>query len=162
MDSPDTSSFPKTVQMACMVVGMLAGKRAALIQTEVGENVDNYIDDALKAFPNAYLVVGVGTCFAFVKTEYGLGDVLVSEKISDLANFKFGTAGEIENRGQIVDVIHDLKKTFCITVEHESEVKASDNRNSKVYKGTIVSHPFLVSNEQIRDSICNIEVVGKV
>lgn len=158
---PPSGNFPKAIVFSKavvfpkngMVVGMIAGKKTALIQTEIGENIDNYIEEAKKTFPKAQFVIGVGVCFAFDRSKYQLGDVLVSEKISDLTNLKFGPEGEIENRGQIVDVVQNLKTFFCITVVHGSEVKASETRNSRVYTGTFISHPFHVNNKQMRDKI---------
>lgn len=152
---PPSGKFTKAVVFPKngMVVGMISGKKTALIQTEIGENVDKYVDKAKKIFCNAQFVIGVGVCFAFDKSKYQLGDVLVSDKISDLANLKFDAKGEIINRGQIVDIVHSLQTIFCLTVEHDAEVKASETRNSKVSKGTFISHPFLVDNEQIRDKI---------
>lgn len=154
-ETPNASYFPKAVvyPMNGMIVGMFAVRKTALIQTEFGENIDSYIEDALKVFSNAQFVIGVGACFAFDQSRHQLGDVLVSEKISDLANLKFGAMGKIENHGQIVDVAHELKRIFCITVEHDSDVKVSKTRNSKVDKGTFISHPIQMNSRQMCDAI---------
>lgn len=154
MEAPHRD-FPKAVvfPMNGMVVGMFAGKKTALIQTEVGENIDSYVEEAIKIFTNAQFVIGVGVCFAFDKSNYLLGDVLVSDKISNLANLEFGMDGKIRNHGEIVRVFHELRRIFCLTVEHESEIKVSATRSSRVYKGTFISYSVQVNNEQVRDRI---------
>ena len=140
--------FPK----GGMVVGMFAKKRVALIQTDMGENAFDFIEDAIKTFPNALYVIGVGVCYSFDKEKYKLGDVLVSKKISNLANMKWDEKGQVENRGQIVQVVQDLRRIFCSDLV-QVPFKVSQSRSSKVHSGTIISHPMLISNKEIRDKI---------
>ena len=63
------------------MVGMFAEKRVALIHTGMGEHAFDFIEKAIKKFPNALYVLGVGVCYSFDKGKYKLGDVLVSEQI---------------------------------------------------------------------------------
>ena len=139
--------FPK----GGMVVGMFAKKRVALIQTDVGENAFDFINDAIETFPNALYVIGVGVCYAFNNEKYKLGDVLVSEQISNLANMKWDDQGRVENRGVIVHVVHDLHRIFCGDLVQDPDFKVSQSRSSEVYSGTIISHPTLINNKEIRD-----------
>lgn len=131
-----------------MVVGMFADKKTALIQTRPMESVGSYVD----AFPNAKYVIGVGVCFAF-DVKYELGDVLVSEGICNLSDMKDDSDGEIKDCGDIQPINDVLKKIFCTTVEHDTEVKASDTRNSKVHKGILISQPYLIQHLKDRDRL---------
>ena len=140
--------FPK----GGMVVGMFANKQVALIQTDVGENAFDFIDDAIKTFPNALYVIGVGVCYSFDKEKYKLGDVLVSKQISNLANMKWDDEGQVENRGQTVQVVQELRRIFCSGLV-QVPFKVSQSRRSKVHSGTIISHPTLINNKEIRDKI---------
>ena len=139
--------FPK----GGMVVGMFAKKRVALIQTDVGENAFDFIEDATKTFPNAIYVIGVGVCYSFDDVKYKLGDVLVSEQISNLANMKWDAQGRVENRGQTVHVVQDLHRIFCGDLVQDPDFKVCRSRSSEVHSGTIISHPTLVNNKDIRD-----------
>ena len=139
--------FPK----GGMVVGIFAKKRVALIQTDVGVNAFDFIDDAIKTFPNAFYVIGVGVCYSFDKEKYKLGDVLVSEQISNLDNMKWDEEGRVEDRGQRVHVVHDLHRMFCGDLVQDPEFKVSQSRSSEVYSGTIISYSTLINNKEIRD-----------
>ena len=154
MEAPD-KRFSKAVVFPAngIVVGTFAGKKVALIQTELGMNIEEYVDDAIGIFTNARYVIGVGVCFAFDRSKHLLGDVLVSNKISNLANLEFSSDGEIKNHGEIIRVVHELRRIFCITTKHESDIKVSAGRISKVYKGTFVSCPIKVNSEMMCDGI---------
>ena len=136
-----------------MVVGFFAEKKVALIQSESGENSNKYIKDAIKFFPNAQYIIAVGACFSFKNLEHKLGDVIVSEKISELANMKFDSESKIINRGQIIEVAYKLKRIFCITVEHDPEFKVTQVRHSEVHEGTFVSHSFQIDDDKMRKAI---------
>ena len=139
--------FPK----GGMVVGMFAKKRVALIQTDVGESAFDFIEDAIKTFPNALYVIGVGACYSFDKEKHKLGDVLVSKQISNLANMKWDAQGRVENRGETVRVVHDLHRIFCSDLVQDPDFKVCESRSSEVYSGTIISHPTLINSKEIRD-----------
>ena len=133
-----------------MVVGMFAMKKTALIQSDVGINSTPFIKEAINFFPNALYVIGVGVCYAF-NPNCKFGDVLVSKQICDLRNAKFKKNGKIENRGQTIDILSDLK-FFCMDLDHEYEV-ASPSRLSKVYTGPFVSYSALIDNKVMRNKI---------
>lgn len=133
---------------ANMVVGMFANKKTALIQTDVGANCGSYIKEAIYTFPKAQYVIGVGVCYAF-SPEQNFGDVLVSKQICDVTNLKFKKNGEIEDRGQTIDVVPELKKLFCFDLVHEYEV--SESRSSDVYCGQFISYSALLDNKDMCD-----------
>ena len=140
--------FPKVG----MVLGMFAKKKTALIQTKAGEGAGDFIEDAIKTFPSASYIIGIGVCFAFDKSKCKLGDVIVSEKINDLANFKFDK-GRVEDRGQAIDVDNDLYRIFCQDLIHNPDFKVSEHRSSRVHSGRIISHAILLNNKEIRDKL---------
>jgi nucleoside phosphorylase len=128
-----------------MVVGMFANKKTAVIQTAMGGKCNFYIDEAITAFPEAQFVIGVGVCYAFDSEKHKLGDVLVSDKICDLANLKFTKKGKIEDRGQVLDVVPQLYALFCQDCDNEYLV--TDTRESKVYSGEIESYSSLLDDK---------------
>ena len=138
-----------------MVVGMFAGKKTALIQTKVGPGAANFVEEAIESFPSASYVIGIGVCYAFDQSKYKLGDVIVSEQISDLVNSKFDADGKVENRGQTVAVVDDLCRIFCQDLIHDPEFKVSENRSSRVHSGTILSHPMLLNSKEMQDKFHN-------
>lgn len=148
------SEFSKSVIFPIngMVVGMFAGHKAALILDKANDTSDKHLREAIKHFPNTKFIIAVGSCFAFDSTEHRLGDVLVSDKIGDISNLKL-SRGKIENRGQIVDTAYELESIFCINAEHASEIKATEDRNSKVYEGIITSHPSQIDDKDLRREI---------
>ena len=139
--------FPKVG----MVLGMFAEKKTALIQTKAGEGAGDFIEDAIKTFPSASYIIGIGVCFAFDESKYKLGDVIVSEKINDLANFKFDAEGRVEDRGQAIDVDNDLYRMFCQDLTHGPDFNVSENRSSRVHSGRIFSRAILFNNKEMRD-----------
>jgi nucleoside phosphorylase len=136
------------------VVGFFAGKKTALIQTDKGSNCSDYVEDAIKRFPNAQFVVGIGFGFAFDSEKFKLGDVLVSEQICDFKNLKFDKHNELIDRGQRVCIVKPLKKIFCKDLTYEEEFVVSDmKRTSNVTSGQFVSLSTALENIGIRDNI---------
>lgn len=148
MDKP-SDTFERAVfyPRPNMVVGKFAMKKTALIQSDVGANSTSFIKDAILLFPNALYVIGVGVCYAF-NSSYKFGDVLVSKQICDLRNAKFNR-NKIENRGQTIDIVSDLK-FFCMDLDHEYEVSSS-SRLSKVYTGPFISYSALIDSKVMRN-----------
>ncbi len=154
MEPPDQSFSTAVVfPSAGKVVGMFADKKAALIQTDVGANAGDYIQDAIDTFPNAQYVIGVGVCYAFDPKKYKFGDVLVSKKISDLKISKFENDGTFTDRGQTVDVVNELISTFCMDLTLKDGFKVSKNteRTSIVYTGRFLSYSVLMDHKETRD-----------
>ena len=152
MDPPD--DFTKAVRNfpnPAMVVGMFAGKKAALIQTLPGSNCRKSIDKALASFPNAMYIIAVGVCYAFDHEKYKLGDVLVSKKISDFAEYKHKKDGTVVDRGETIDVEGFLSDTFCLDALHNPKFMVTGARESEVYSGHFISLPVLMDNKTERD-----------
>ena len=130
------------------------------------ENCEDYIAAAINAFPKAHLVIGVGVCYAFDSSKHRLGDVLVSKQICDFANLKTSKEGELEDRGETIDVAPKLQIFYGGLI---SDFRVTDARLSKVYSGRIASIAKLIDNEQektaIRKSITGLiggEMEGRV
>lgn len=142
-----------TFPMNCMVLGMFAKKKTALIQTGVGDKAGKFIEKALTEFPKTVYVIGVGVCFAFKSKENCiLGDVIVSEKICTLANSAIG--GKVEDRGETIEVVEDLQAIFCRTLnQHQEFIVCKEGRVSKVHSGTITSFPHVVKDATFRDKL---------
>lgn len=90
-------------------------------------------------------------CYSFDKSTYKLGDVLVSKQICNLANMKFDSEGRVENRGQTVAVVDDLKRIFCMNVIQDPVFLVCDTRSSEVYSGTFLSYPVFLDNQEMGD-----------
>lgn len=148
-----SSNFSKAVTypMIGMVVGTFAGIKTALIKTEPGRDVEQYVQDAIDAYPNARCIIGVGVCYAFKKEDYKLADVLVSKRICDFANSKFNM-GEVENRGPSIQLIHKLEKIFANCPEQYTGIIVSSlNRTAKAASGAFCCSTFLINDEKERD-----------
>lgn len=155
---PPSAEFSKAIVFpkVGMVVGVFAGKKTALIQTKVGlGGAGDFVEEAIETFPSVSYVIGIGVCYAFDQSMYKPGDVVVSEQISDLASSKFDADGEVENRGQTVAVVNDLYRMFCQDLIHEPDFKVSENRSSRVYSGTLLSYPMLLTSKEMRDRFHN-------
>ena len=149
------------------VVGEFAGHKAALIQTNVGTYAGSYIDKAIHTFPKAKFVLGVGVGYAFDRKKFKLGDVIVSSKICNLANFKIDASGNIINRGEIVQTLPPLFVTFCKSLRlrypvSKPEPPAEEGRNCVVHAGTYASFSILMDNKENRDKFKAVvpEVMG--
>ena len=157
MQSPETTHFkkPVTFPRPNIVVGMFADKKTALVFTGEGSNCSDYVQDAIKAFPNAQFVIGIGVCYAFSREAHKLGDVLVSKQICDLKNLKFKNK-ELVDCGQRIDVVMDLMKVFCMNRTLEEDFEVSDKeRYSNISAGQFASLPSHVQSQEVCDMIHN-------
>ena len=170
LESP-SANFPKSVVFpsAGTVLGYFANHKVALIHTDIGANIGDYIQGAINTFKKAKFVVGVGVGYSFDRKKYKLGDVLVSKKISDLRNWKFNKEGEVVNRGEIVDIVDALQNVFCRGLNFDEDFEVSkpeppseEARTSKVYSGTYASFAVLMDNKHMRDKFGDAvpEVIG--
>ena len=157
MKPPENTSFKTAVSFpkpGC-IIGMFAEKETALIHTDEGSNCSDYLEEAFSTFPKAKFLISVGVCYAFNRTKYKLGDVLVSKQICDFQNFRFNKEDKLIDRGQRIDVTQDLVSIFCKDLLHEENYPVSDTgRFSCVDTGQFVSLPFIVENQGLRDKIC--------
>lgn len=149
---PPTKTFKSSVffPSPSIVVGMFGRNRAALIQTDVGSNCREYIEDAIEQLPGVKYVIGVGVCYAFNKEKYKCGDVLVSRMISDFRNFKFDH-DKFVNRGETISIDEELIKIFCNDLTLADKFMVSASRSSQVHCGIYVSYPALVNDIKTRD-----------
>ena len=145
------------------VVGLFAGHKIALIQTDMGSSSSDYVQSAIDTFPSARFIIAIGVAYAVNCARYRLGDVLVSKSISDLKNLKFDKNGRIVNRGQIVDIVNELKSLFCMDLTFEADFEVARNgRVSSVYCGRYASYSALFEDKEMRDKFCAAvpEVIG--
>ncbi len=134
------------------VVGMFAGKKTALIRTRQGRECETDINRAIKNFPNAKYILGVGVCYSFEK-DYKLGDVLVSNQIQEIVTPRFESEKLQDRKGKKLDVEDQLYRIFCIDLKSHPGLEVSDGRQSKVYVGTILSFSALINCEKLRDDL---------
>ena len=156
MKPPEGTSFERAVVFpsAGTVIGMFAGKRAGLIHTDEGSHCSDYVEEAIKTFPNAQFFINVGVGYAFDREKHKLGDVLVSRQICDFQNMRFNKDNNLIDRGQRIDVVQDLISIFCKDLTHEEDFPVSDaKRCSRVDAGQFASLPFIVESKEMRDKI---------
>ena len=139
---PPAQNFKRAIQHCpkhAMVVGMFAGKKAVVVQTLGGAKCRQKISEALDAFPNALCIIAVGACYAFEHKMVKLGDVIVSEKISDLAKMKLASDAVLD-QGETIDVRPYLSDIFCVNTIHQPFHVTCD-RISEVHSGQFISSP---------------------
>ena len=139
--------FPKN----CMVLGNFARKKTALIQTRAGSKAGNFIEKALKSFPNTVYIIGVGVCFAYKISKMNFGDVIVSTTFCPFTNSAIGE--KVEDRGERIDVVEDLQDIFCRSVTQKKFIVSKEGRDSKVHPGLITSFPYLIRDASFRDKL---------
>ena len=139
--------FPRTG----IVLGTFAKKKVALIQTEQGSKIRGDIEKAIKKFPKAMCILGIGVCYAMDDQKYKLGDVLISNKINNFENFKYKPDGQIEDRGQAIDMVDPLLRVFCKNTDNHDPLLVTSERYFKAFPGTLVCSPQLVNNLQERE-----------
>lgn len=159
-----SETFKKSVVFpsAGSAVGFFAERRVALIHTDKGANISEYIEGALGTFKNAKYIVGVGSGYAFDRTKYKFGDVLVSRKIGDLRNWRIERDGNVINRGQLIDAVKRLQELFCMDASFEDDFEVATGRYSKTYVGTFASSAVALQNREMRDKFAQAvpEVIG--
>ena len=157
MEAPLGGQFTKAVifPRKGSVVGMFAGKKTALIQTEQGNKARKDIENALETFSKATYILGIGVCYSLNDSKHQFGDVLVSKLISDYNTPRLGTI--FENRGETKEVHESLLCIFCKNLDEfnkKSLVSESPKeRYSKVYSGLLICSPQLIADEEIREKI---------
>ena len=158
MEAPPGGLFTKAVifPRKGSVVGMFAGKKTALIQTEQGNKAVKDVEDALKTFPKTMYILGIGVCYSSCDSKHHFGDVLVSKSICNYINPRLGT-DEFENRGETKDVHELLLRTFCKNIDDFHKKfpvsKSPKDRYAKVYSGLLICTPLLIANKEIKKMI---------
>ena len=102
--------------------------------------------------------MAVGVLYAFDRNKYKFCDVIVSDFIDGVANYKFASDGMIYFRtgsGRHRQVSPTLVRTFgrgAATWGAKGGFQCTEGgRISKVHTGEITSGPALVDNEEVRD-----------
>ena len=154
---PPSKAFKKAVKFGSIaVIGMFAGHRTALIQTESSANSYYGFKEALKSIPNAKFIISAGICYAFERKECKIGDIIVSDKISAFNALEYDTEGRIINRGGAAQINQTLKDSFCRNLMYNFEVSTT-GRTAKVHCGTFISYTALIDNKDMRDKLKNAE-----
>ncbi len=151
---PPDAKFERAIVFpsAGTVVGMFAGHKTALIQTDEGSSSPDYIQSAINTFSNAKFIIAIGVGYAFDSSKFKPADVLVSKKISNLKNLKFDKNCEILDRGETIDVVNELKLVFCKDRTFKEDFIVSKNgRISRAYSGRYASYSTHLSNKEMRD-----------
>ena len=133
--APNRSSG-KAIYYRDHIIGMFAGKKIALVQTRPGGFCEQDMEKALQSFPKARYIIGVGVCYAYDRQKHRLGDVLISQVISDFRNFKF-SGDQVINRGETKQVSEDLSSVFCKRIDCWKKFRVTSNtgRCSKPHFG---------------------------
>ena len=139
------------------VVGMFAGHEAALIRTDLGDNAAPFIEQAIKTFPNASFIIGVGVGFSLCGSQHKLGDVLVSKQVSNMVNFQVKLDGMILRR-RVIDVSKTLVALFCRDLTYdddfeltkEPDLETGEVRTAQVFAGRFVSYPKAMDSPEMR------------
>ena len=136
------------------VIGMFADKETAIVQTGEGSDCSDHVQNTIRIFHNARFVIGVGVCYAFDSEKYKLGDVLVSKQICNLRNLRFVRGNNLVDRGERIDVVNDLIRTFCMDLTRDADFEVSKSlRCSNVNAGQFASLPVIVESSDMRDKI---------
>ncbi len=157
---PPSEKFTKSVVFpsAGTVLGNFADHKTALIQTDVGRNAGDYIQDAIDRFPNAKFIIGIGIGYAFNRKKCKFGDVLVSKRIADLTNWKFNDKGEVINQGELLNVVNTLRAVFCRDMKFDEDFvvtlplgQEKICRISEVHAGTFAYFGAQINNKIMHD-----------
>jgi nucleoside phosphorylase len=158
-----------------IVLGMFGGYKCAMIQTKMGADSHNEVEDALDEFPNARVIVALGVAYACNPDKAKYGDVLVSKVIDGVGNVKHTSEGLIICRAsstRLTPVSPILEHIFARGEETWSVYKdfrctksnreGNAGRQSKVHSGNIISDKVLIDNKEIRDKMTSNtpEVIG--
>lgn len=134
------------------ILGMFAGIKVALIQTDPGSQCGKDMKNAIKKLGlNAEYITSVGVCFAFDYKKHKFGDVLISNRISSFETIKYA-GDKVIPRG-IRSVTGDaLNSIFCKRISYWNEFKvSSSNRASRAHCGLFISASILFSSQDKRD-----------
>ena len=143
-----------------IVLGMFGGYKAALVQTRMGNDCLDEIEECVEHFPNARIIIALGVAYGASRSKYKLGDVLVSQFIDGVANMKFMAnhcilirASEIRytRTAQPLENVFARGKDTWIAEENFECTK--QGRISDVFPGVLSSAPILVDDKETLESI---------
>ena len=151
--APNGSS-EKAIYYRDHIIGMFAGQKIALVQTQPGGYCQEEMEKALRNFPNARYIIGVGICFAYDRKKHRFGDVLISQMISDFRNYKF-SGDQVIDRGETKQVSEDLSSIFCNKIDlhwkKKFQVTSNTGRCSKPHYGKFASAAILFDSLKERE-----------
>ena len=138
-----------------IVVGMFAGRNAAIVRTGKGNEFRKDLKEILRIFPNTNYLLGLGVCMG-IKQKFG--DVLVGKMIQIEENLKFQN-GRLVLRGTRENVKETMKDVFCDDTrgwkrfECTAAAEDSEARTSQVYTGCILSSSLLLNDEGTKQGL---------
>ena len=148
--SPEDGSEGVTNYASNVYLGMIEPHAVCLLSCGQGRDCEDTIRRAIPLFPNAKYLVAAGVCYAFNEKECKLGDVLISNKIFDLGNYRIGDV--IEDRGKYTPMEDSIKGIFCFDTTRAKKFQVTEEgRNAKYFVGGIVSTPNLIDNSDMKD-----------
>ena len=164
MDAPDiegdegqgkATKYP-IIPAVTIVLGMFGKekkhhRKTALVMTQQGSKAKDGLRAAIKIYPNARCLLGVGICFSFWKQKHLFADVLVSSAIDCIENTRYTNEG-IKSRGPVAITHDNLKLAFCTEDKFKwSGFKVSkEGRISKYFIGTFLANDALFKDAEWR------------
>lgn len=146
-----------------IVLGMYGGYKAALIQTQQGSESRRELEDALKYFPNAELILAIGVMYANSRDKAKFGDVIVSQVIDGVGNIRYASDDSIivrANSRHFRRVPDRLRRIFAMGEETwygfkctKDSPNGEEGRESKVLSGSISSSRALVDNKDVKEKL---------
>ena len=144
--SPDIEGDSKgvTTYEEGIFLGMVGEHPVGLLTCGQGRDCEETMKRGICLFPNAEYLVAAGMCYGFSDGECRLGDVLISNMIIDLGNYRIGE--KVESRGDRTTMKDQIKKIFCFNPKLAKKFEVAKGRNAKYLVGKIVSAPNLVND----------------
>lgn len=145
-----------------IALGMFAGYKCAMIQSEMGVDCNHEVEKALEEFPLAQVVLAIGVAYACNPVKVKYGDVLVSKVIDGVGIIKHTGDGLINSRASSTRLTHvsqKLKNVFArgeeTWIAHGGFKCTEGGRQSKVHSGVLISDRTLIDNQEIRDKMAS-------
>ena len=162
--SPDIEGDSKGItnyeEGSGIYLGMVGKHRVGLLTCSQGRDSEKTMKKGICLFPNAKYLVAVGVCYGFSSRECKLGDVLISDMIIDLGNYRIGD--NIESRGDHVTTKEQVKNIFCHNPKHVKPFEVAKGRNAQYFVGKIVSAPNLVDDNDMKEKFKDAVKYNKV
>ena len=130
-------------------LGMIKPHPVGLLTCGHGKDCEDTIKRAVPLFPNAKYLVAAGVCCAFDDKDCKLGDVLISNQIIDLGNYRIGDV--IQSSGDHTTMNEQIKGIFCFDTTRVKKFEVTEEgRNAKYFVGRIVSAPNLIDDSGMK------------
>ena len=149
--SPDVEGYSKgiTSYEKSIYLGMVGHHPVGLLTCSQGRNCEKTMKRGIRLFPNADYLVAAGVCYGFSHGQCKLGDVLISDMIIDLSNYRIGE--EVKSRGDHTTMKDQVKSIFCFDTKQAKPFEVAKGRNAKYFVGKIVSSHNLVDDEVTKE-----------